>query len=203
MKKKIALTLCIASVICTLCTYYLNCNIKIKSERFENILYSQNADTISKEVLRLHVKANSDTPEDQIIKIKVKDMITSEYSNYFSALGSKEESIEFSKEHIPEIEKKVDKFLTAHGFDYSCKAEVKSEIFPDKYYSDILFPSGEYTALKIILGEGKGKNWWCVLYPPLCFLDIKSDEESREYHEKTNGQVQIRSRILRWVESFN
>lgn len=203
MKKKIILALCIALTICTLCTYYTNCNAKIKSERFENILYSQDAETISKEVLRLHVKANSDTPDDQIIKLKVKDMITSEYSGCFSGLGSKEESIKFSMEHIAEIEKKVDEFLTSNGFDYSCTAEVKSEIFPDKYYGDILFPSGEYTSLKIILGEGKGKNWWCVLYPPLCFLDIKSDEESREYHEKTNGQVQIRSRILRWVESFN
>ena len=160
-----------------------------------------NYENIGELVLRLHVIANSDDYDDQMIKMYIKDSIAEEYSEYFADALNKQESINFINNRSSEITDMVNGILSENGFGYTCEVMLCEDYFPNKYYGEMLFPEGQYTALKIVLGEGEGKNWWCVLYPPLCFLEVGSDEQSLKYAETHGGKIQVRSRIAEWWES--
>ncbi|MBY0758274.1 MULTISPECIES: stage II sporulation protein R [Sellimonas] len=124
------------------------------------------------EVLRFHVLANSDTKEDQNLKMKVKDQVIGYLEE---TMGPETESLdetkEFVKAHIPEIEKEAKKIVEQEGYSYPVKVRLEKTDFPEKTYGDVTFPAGTYEALRIEIGNGDGKNWWCVLYPNLCFID--------------------------------
>lgn len=124
------------------------------------------------EVLRFHVLANSDTKEDQNLKMKVKDQVIGYLEE---TMGPETESLdetkEFVKAHIPEIEKEAKKIVEQEGYSYPVKVRLEKTDFPEKTYGDVTFPAGTYEALRIEIGNGEGKNWWCVLYPNLCFID--------------------------------
>lgn len=138
---------------------------------------------IQDSVFRLHVIANSDSEEDQNLKYIVRDKVL-EYINSVSAnLTSKEDVINLAKENIDEIQKIAEDTIRENGYDYSVKLNIGNFAFPTKTYGDISFPAGFYDALKIEIGEAKGQNWWCVMFPPLCFVDVTSGvvpEESKE-----------------------
>lgn len=124
------------------------------------------------EVLRFHVLANSDTKEDQNLKMKVKDQVIGYLEE---TMGPETESLdetkEFVKAPIPEIEKEAKKIVEQEGYSYPVKVRLEKTDFPEKTYGDVTFPAGTYEALRIEIGNGDGKNWWCVLYPNLCFID--------------------------------
>ena len=128
---------------------------------------------ISREVLRFHVLANSDREEDQQIKLKVRDdvlewlerRLTAEEENDLQLMESR------IQELLPEIEKKTESILKKNGFDYGAQARMEKTYFPERTYGTCTFPAGEYTALRILLGDAHGQNWWCILFPRLCFLD--------------------------------
>ena len=138
---------------------------------------------IQDSVFRLHVIANSDSSEDQNLKYIVRDKIL-EYINSISGnQSSKEDVINLAKEHINEIQKIAENTIQENGYNYSVKLNIGNFAFPTKTYGDISFPAGYYDALKIEIGEAKGQNWWCVMFPPLCFVDVTSGvvpEESKE-----------------------
>lgn len=137
---------------------------------------------IQNSVFRLHVIANSDSEEDQNLKYLVRDNIL-EYINNISQNKSKEDIISYVQENINEIQKIAQKTIIENGYSYSVTANIGNYAFPTKTYGDIIFPSGFYDALKIEIGNAKGKNWWCVMFPPLCFVDITSGivpEESKQ-----------------------
>lgn len=127
---------------------------------------------ISDEVIRLHVLANSDTKEDQDLKIKVKNGITKMLSKELNKSHSKAETRELLIKNIDKIKKTAEKIIKENGYKYNISAELDFEMFPTKSYGDITLPAGKYEALKIKIGEAKGQNWWCVLFPPLCFVDV-------------------------------
>lgn len=126
---------------------------------------------IAGEVFRLHVIANSDTEEDQKLKLKIKTRIV----EYLEEILGKDADLEETKEavltHLGEIEREAEKLVHEQGFDYPVKAVVEKTYFPKKSYGDCTFPAGEYEALNVKIGEARGHNWWCVLYPSLCFID--------------------------------
>lgn len=129
---------------------------------------------IQESVFRLHVIANSNSSEDQDLKYIVRDKVL-EYINKFSkTLLSKDEIIVFTKNNISEIQKLVEETIYENGYNYSVKLNIGNFAFPTKSYGDISFPAGFYDALKIEIGEAKGQNWWCVMFPPLCFVDVTS-----------------------------
>lgn len=138
---------------------------------------------IQDSVFRLHVIANSDSEEDQNLKYIVRDKVL-EYINSISGnQTSKEEVIKLANENIDEIQKIAEDTLYENGYDYSVKLNIGNFAFPTKTYGDISFPAGYYDALKIEIGEAKGQNWWCVMFPPLCFVDVTSGvvpEKSKE-----------------------
>lgn len=138
---------------------------------------------IQDSVFRLHVIANSDSAEDQNLKYIVRDKVL-EYINSISGNeSSKEDVINLAKENINEIQKIAENTINENGYNYLVKLNIGNFAFPTKTYGDISFPAGFYDALKIEIGEAKGQNWWCVMFPPLCFVDVTSGvvpEESKE-----------------------
>ncbi len=141
------------------------------------------SNNIQNSVFRLHVIANSDSAEDQNLKYIVRDKVL-EYMNTISdSISSKEDVISLANKNINEIQKIAENTIHENGYNYSVTLSIGNFPFPTKSYGDITFPAGFYDALKIEIGKSKGQNWWCVMFPPLCFVDVTSGivpQESKE-----------------------
>lgn len=143
--------------------------------------------TISEKIIRFHVIANSDSEEDQALKMKVKERVVS----YVQELLKNSESLEQSRRLLEEAEGEIVEIasncIREEGYDYSVQAGIEHTYFPIKNYGDCTFPAGQYEAFCIRIGESKGKNWWCVLYPPLCFVDISHGVMGTECQDTMSG----------------
>lgn len=138
---------------------------------------------ISDSVFRLHVIANSDSDEDQALKLKVRDSLLEYMNSLCSSTSSKEEAMRIANEHIDDFTKIAQDVIAQNGYDYSVDVSVGSCDFPTKEYGDVSLPAGTYDALRVKIGSASGHNWWCVLFPPLCFVDVSSGivpDESKE-----------------------
>lgn len=138
---------------------------------------------IANSVFRLHVIANSDSDTDQNLKYKVRDALLEYMNNICKDCSSKSEAIELVELHQNEFKEVALDTIKKEGFNYDVKIEIGNFEFPTKQYGDISLPAGLYDALKVEIGEAKGRNWWCVMFPSLCFVDISSGivpEESKE-----------------------
>lgn len=122
--------------------------------------------------IRFHVIANSDSKEDQEMKLKVRDRLLSQYGHELAKISNLEDSRYFIEEKINEVEDLSQAVVDEYRQDYRVEALLGNFDFPTKVYGDKLWPAGNYEALRIIIGEGRGANWWCVMFPPLCFVDI-------------------------------
>ena len=166
--KRFILLIFLLLIYCTLCAFsYVNA-------------VSSN---IQNSVFRLHVIANSDSKEDQNLKYIVRDAVLEYINSISETQESKENIIKLVNEHINEIQKIAENTIQENGYNYNLKLNIGNFAFPTKSYGDITFPAGFYDALKIEIGNAKGQNWWCVMFPPLCFVDITSGivpEESKE-----------------------
>lgn len=118
------------------------------------------------EVLRLHILANSDSPEDQAVKLRVRDALLP----LFEATGTYKDARAFVLDHGAELLDLCEGTLSAAGASYGAQLLLGVGDFPDRTYGGVLFPAGDYDALQIVLGDGAGHNWWCVLFPPLCIV---------------------------------
>lgn len=137
---------------------------------------------ISSNVFRLHVIANSDSEEDQDLKYKVRDKLLNYMNSLCINVNSKEEAILIVQNHKEEFKNIALEVVHDEGFDYSVNINIGNFEFPTKTYGDISLPAGMYDALRVEIGSASGKNWWCVMFPSLCFIDISSgivDEDSK------------------------
>ncbi len=141
------------------------------------------------EYLRIHVRANSNSQTDQSVKYEVKDEVVKFFTPYAAECTSKQKAEEILSSLLPQIEEVCDGVLAKNGFGYGSRASLKREKFPTRVYGDLTLEEGIYDALIIELGSGKGDNWWCVVYPPLCFTS-------------GNGNVRYRSAIYDIVRKF-
>lgn len=132
------------------------------------LVFTENCEEVSGEVLRLHIPANSDSDEDQRIKLRVRDFILAEFSDELSVSENLYDAEEKARELLPEIEQKATDFLHENGFSYGAKAELVTMDFTTREYDRLILPAGNYRALRITLGSGNGHNWWCVIFPQLC-----------------------------------
>jgi stage II sporulation protein R len=123
-------------------------------------------------LVRLHIVANSDGADDQKVKLAVRDAIADELSEGLRRLSSAEEAEQFIRDNLPLIERRAAEVVRQSGKKYGAKAVLGRFPFPPRVYGQVALPAGEYRALKLVLGEGRGGNWWCVMFPPLCFVDI-------------------------------
>ena len=125
-------------------------------------------------LVRLHVIANSDSKEDQDLKYIVRDKLI-EYMNSISLNATnKEEAMQIAKEHINDFKQIAKQTIIDNGYSYNVEVEIGNFSFPTKTYGDISIPAGLYDALRVKIGEAKGQNWWCVMFPPLCFVNVSS-----------------------------
>ena len=128
---------------------------------------------ISREVLRFHVLANSDSPEDQAAKLQVRDGVLEWLEGELTEEEMGDLALMEKKigELLPQIQSLSDRIVKENGMDYEARAQLGESLFPRKTYGNCTFPAGPYTALRLLLGKAEGQNWWCVLFPRLCFLD--------------------------------
>ena len=172
----------------------LICALNLKSCTSGKLIEDSNSmkelvyEDIANEIIRSHVIANSNTDEDQALKLKVRDKAIEFVSNSLKESNSLEESRKFIIENKSNIESIAKSVIIENGYDYNVTSSLSRENFPDKIYGDVVFPQGEYEAYRILIGEAKGENWWCVMFPPLCFVDGTKDAiDSTEVVEKLEG----------------
>ena len=171
---------------------------------------------IAEEILRLHVVANSDSEEDQALKMEVKESIVTYLRGIMGDAKSVEEARLEIQKRLPEIEDLAREKMKMEGYDYEADAVLGKCYFPVKEYGDMTFPAGEYEALKVNLGKSAGKNWWCVMYPTLCFVDstyqivpetskekLKENLTEEEYNSLLDGgdNVQYSFQFIEWIQN--
>ena len=181
------------------------------------ISYAQNISTdIASSVFRLHVIANSDSKEDQDLKYKVRDNLLKYMNKICKNCTSKEDAISLVEKNKDIFKQIALDTISNEGFSYDDNINIGNFEFPTKNYGDISLPAGLYDALRVEIGEAKGQNWWCVMFPPLCFVDISSGvvpEESKEVlqdnlteeefaliSDKSSDEIQFKFKLL---EFFN
>lgn len=142
------------------------------------LLISCKPATANADYIRIHVRANSDEREDQSVKLAVRDAIVQYISPLAIGIETKEEMWTLLSSKQDEIKRRANDTLVSCGYDYGCRVRLGRESFPTRTYGDLTLQEGEYDAVIVELGSGKGKNWWCVAYPPLCF--IAAEETGKE-----------------------
>jgi len=176
---------------------------------------------ISEKLIRLHVVANSDSPQDQVLKLKVRDEVIKNLSPKLEALKDIGEVRQVIKENLPYVEEVAQDIVDTQGMVYKVDAVLENHDFPTKMYGNLTLPAGTYQALNINIGKAEGKNWWCVMFPPLCFTDIahgvapektmeqlKQTLSEEEYKlvlaAKSEGEVpvKIKFKMLEWAKSL-
>lgn len=188
MKKRISILL--ASIILVTALFYIIMDDKnLTVFTLESKVL--NAKSLSEKVVRLHVIANSDNEQDQAVKIKVKDAVLKEMAPKLNISDSKEETIEIIENNEDVIQQVAIDTLKKNNFNYSVKVAVDHTYFPTKFYNDFSLPAGDYLALRVIIGEGQGKNWWCVLFPPLCLVDLKQEKTAQTSVKESNNNNEV------------
>lgn len=147
----------------------------------------------AEEPFRLHVIANSDAAGDQSVKLLVRDAILRFTAEEASSCRDKQQAERYMNAHLAELEACANEVLAENGFPYTAKAVLGRFDFPDKTYGEVTYPAGQYDALRLVLGEGEGQNWWCVMFPPLCIVneEILAEEE-----------VEYTSLTWEWLQSL-
>lgn len=149
---------------------------------------------LQENIFRLHILANSDSDEDQALKLLVRDNILDYMKEINKNSKTKEETISNIENHLSEIEEICKRTLNQNNSNYTVSLEIGRFYFPTKYYGNISLPAGDYDALRINIGEANGKNWWCSLFPPLCFIDISSgyvEENDKEILENNLSEEEF------------
>ena len=167
---------------------------------------------IYEDTLRLHILANSDSDEDQRLKYEIRDRLLREYGGLLKNEASPEGAKARAEELSHKIERDVAQWVRERGYDYGCEVEIGVEWSDTREYEDFTLPKGYYTSLRVMLGEAEGKNWWCVMYPPLC-LDIATEDapddgalgySKEEYALITNDGYNVKFKVLEvFSEAFS
>lgn len=162
-------------------------------------------------VLRLHVLANSDSNEDQTLKLEVRDRILEETATLFKDCKTKDEAREAVESNLDKIREIAEQTVREAGYEYGVSVSLGEEEYPTKNYEECCFPAGEYLSLRVMIGEAEGENWWCVLFPPLCidaagesrevFAEVGlTDEQYSFITETDNPKYKVRFKLLEVIE---
>ena len=164
---------------------------------------------ISKETFRLHILANSDSENDQALKIKVRDRVLEYTEDLFNNAKSKFDAEKVIAENIQDINNVAYAEILNNGYNYPVKTEITNMYFTTRYYNNYTLPSGMYDALRITIGNGKGHNWWCVMYPTICVSPVEEkDEKAKEAFEEkqydivTNTKLKYKFKIVEIFEKI-
>lgn len=139
--------------------------------------YAESKDELTQDVFRLHVIANSDSDEDQTLKIRVRDAVLEAGGDIFSGADSAEVAKRLAEDNIELFETAARECIASEGYDYTVHCEVEKTHFDKRVYGTAELPEGDYCALRVIIGDGGGKNWWCVMFPTLCLPAVTNTDE--------------------------
>ncbi len=174
------------------------------------------AERLAPSVLRFHVLAESDSTEDQQVKLEIRSLILDYLKDHLSIYADKEDTIACLLEKKEEIEDLANRYLQKQGFDYQASLQLTNCYFPTRVYDRFVFPCGYYDAARITLGKGEGHNWWCVLYPQFCFVDaacvaapaescqkLETELETKDFLalQDRRPDIQIRLFMFPWLTS--
>ena len=171
--------------------------------------FIKTSENISRDVLRLHVLANSDSPEDQDLKLRVRDAVLREGKNVFGGEMNVENAEELISSEEERLINTAQSVITENGFDYDVDVFVTDEFFQTRSYGDFTLPAGRYTAVKVTIGEATGHNWWCVMFPPLCLPAAQDKTDVDMYLDKDEVKVvksdpdyDVRFKVVEWYEKI-
>lgn len=154
------------------------------------LIASAQESKLTDSVLRLHVIANSDDPVDQALKLAVKDEIVAYMKASFIETRDADQAKALAQEKLPQIKAIAEKKIRESGYDYPVEVFVGEFDFPTKSYGNLVLPQGRYQAVRVVIGEGQGKNWWCVLFPPLCM--VSSQDRGLSMSSPQEAQVSLK-----------
>lgn len=169
--------------------------------------FAETCEEVRGDVLRLHVLANSDSEEDQQLKLKVRDALLKAGKNIFDGSVTKENAEEKIKEEKEILIKTAKEVIEENGFDYDVQITVTEEFFTTRTYENVTLPAGKYMAVRVLIGESRGKNWWCVMFPPLCIPTTQPDmnlffTEDEIKLVESNPKYEPRFKIVEIYESL-
>lgn len=168
--------------------------------------FAKDLDDISQNVVRLHIIANSDSDEDQALKLKVRDEILKETSFIFNQGENKLGAEQLVIDNMDKIQKIAEKTISENGYDYAVKCELVYMKFNERTYDCITLPAGYYDALRITIGDAKGHNWWCVMYPQFCIAPSIDDKDLESFNAqdvkimKEPTKYKVRFKCLKWYK---
>ena len=194
MRKKewFVLIACIISIACScVCSFGEECSF------------------IRENTLRLHILANSDSPADQALKLKIRDAVLSQSGELFSGCDTRQKMVSAAQEQFSDIQRIAEQTAMHNGYDLPVTVSVTDMFFETRRYDNVLLPAGTYTAVRIELGEAAGKNWWCVLYPPLCvsaaqtgFTEEEAQISDSLLQQEELPRYRVRLAVVEWWESL-
>lgn len=194
MRKKewFVLIACIISIACScVCSFGEECSF------------------IRENTLRLHILANSDSPADQALKLKIRDAVLSHSGELFSGCDTRQKVVGAAQEQLSDIQRIAEQTAMHNGYDLPVTVSVTDMFFETRRYDNVLLPAGTYTAVRIELGEAAGKNWWCVLYPPLCvsaaqtgFTEEEAQISDSLLQQEELPRYRVRLAVVEWWESL-
>ena len=144
---------------------------------------------LANNMLRLHVVANSNSKNDQLLKLKIRDKILEYVGTILQNSRNIDETQYIISQNLDNIYEVVKNYLAENNLNYDVNLRLGEFPFPTKSYGDVILPAGKYQALKVLIGEAKGNNWWCVLFPPLCFVDATHGELSIDAKQKLKNEL--------------
>lgn len=199
------ISICVLLIISFLCFMQF-----LHTSNFKNL-----QEDISHEILRFHVVANSDSKQDQEIKLVIKEELTTALKPSLKHAKNIDEARVIIKENLSTLEQIANQTLIDNGYEYTASASLEKGYFPLKVYGDLTLPPGEYEAIRIELGLAKGQNWWCIMFPPLCFVDstysvvpdsskeqlktVLTDEEYDMVFQQKDVKVKVKLKIFDWL----
>ncbi len=145
---------------------------------------------IRSSVLRMHVLANSDSEEDQALKLQVRDRLLEISREIYSHAATREEAVRQTNAHLQLLQEEAQKVVALRGYDYRVSVALENSYFTTRTYGDVTLPAGNYQALRVVIGEGEGHNWWCVMFPPLC-ISAASEDEAQLSEVLTPQQMEL------------
>lgn len=190
MKKRFILKSCILAFLIIFTIFIL---------KTENLNYEKQ----KRNAFRLHVVANSDNFEDQKIKYAVRDAVLEYTKEDLVNAKTKQDAEEYIDTNLKIIEAEAEKVLSKYNTEYSLYLKTGRQVFPDKTYGNTFYPKGEYDALKIILGEGEGQNWWCVMFPPLCIVGFEKDNREEKESKIDEEDIEYKSFFAEKIKEKN
>lgn len=164
---------------------------------------------LKESIIRFHIRANSDREEDQALKLKIRDEILKAMKEKFQGIKDIGESRRIIKDNMEEMKYITERVIKEEGKDYEVNISLGEDTFPTRKYGNLVLPAGSYETLLISLGEGRGQNWWCVMFPPLCFVDITHSvaynlekELGIEIKEDEEPTLKLKWKIVEFIKKY-